>query len=116
MYVRNHIGPPVRGKEPTRPEKDLSCVVLGLMNGTTGTLVDIVFEPDSDPLEIRYVIVDFPKVASKAEALRNLLQNNVSSINAKTFLHHVTGNISGATSQRQHVGVVMSKRNSVGTV
>ena len=77
MYVRNHIGPPVRGKEPTRPEKDLSCVVLGLMNGTTGVLVDIIFEPDNDPLEIRYVIVDFPKVASRPETLRKFMQIRV---------------------------------------
>ena len=40
----------------------MNTVPIGLMNGSIGTVVDIVFDQTTDVLEISYVIVDFPSI------------------------------------------------------
>ena len=61
MYVRNIIGEPPVGA-PSSASAKLNTVPIGLMNGSTGRVVDIVYDSSSATLEILYIIVDFPGI------------------------------------------------------
>ena len=61
MNVRNHIGAAAIGRDAIHRGEHVSTVKLGLMNGSMGTIEDIVFEPGDD-LVVRYVVVNFPNI------------------------------------------------------
>ena len=64
MYVRNVVAEPPAGA-PTSSSARLNTVPIGLMNGSMGSVVDIVYDENSETLEILYIIVDFPHLNLK---------------------------------------------------